>query len=365
MRVNMMLVWQNWHEKLTDAEVYREEIALGLRADTLGFDSLWSAEHHFTDYAMCPDNMQVLSYFAGRTERIQLGTGAVILPWWPQPVRVAEKLALLDHLSNGRLLIGFGRGLAPMEYERFQIDQGESRQRFDEAAEFVLQTLESGIAEFDGTYYQQPRAEIRPAPAERDWRGLLHSVAGTHDSMVTAAELGATLMGFVKGPIENEAPLIEEWRSRFRASHPDREPGAPVLVDFTYCHRDAEEAEGVVRTYLRTYFLSIMKHYDFAGSHWRDTKGYEAYQAGADMIREAGMEKAVEGYVGSQIWGTPDQIIERVRERVEVIGEYQPTMCFSFAGMPFDMVNDSLTLFAEEVLPELQRMGVSASVSGA
>ena len=133
MKVGVLLVFQNWHENLTDEEMFRSEIRLGEMAETLGYDSVWSVEHHFDDYSMCPDNTQPLSYLAGRTSSIKLGTGAVILPW-NDPLRVAEKITLLDHLAEGRVVFGMGRGLAKMEYAGFGLDMNESRERFDEAA---------------------------------------------------------------------------------------------------------------------------------------------------------------------------------------------------------------------------------------
>jgi Tetracyclin repressor-like, C-terminal domain len=107
----------------------------------------------------------------------------------------------------------------------------------------------------------------------------------------------------------------------------------------------------------------VIKHYDFAGSHWRETKGYEAYQVGADMIREAGMEAAADGYADTQIWGTPEQIVQKYRHRFEVFGDHQPNIAPSFAGLPFDKVRASLELFGEKVVPELHKMGVQAAVA--
>jgi alkanesulfonate monooxygenase SsuD/methylene tetrahydromethanopterin reductase-like flavin-dependent oxidoreductase (luciferase family) len=360
--VGLLLVWQNWHEDLSDEEMYREEIKLGLRAEELGFDSLWSAEHHFDDYSMCPDNMQVMSYFAGRTSRIKLGTGAVIVPWW-DPLRVAEKVALLDHLCDGRLILGLGRGLAKMEYEGFRADMNASREVFDEAADLLLRTLDTGIAESDGPRFPQPRVEIRPAPnPERSFRARLFCVAMSPDSVEAAGDLGATMMSFIQRPIDEHLEMIERWRERFREKHPELgEPPPPLLTDFTYCHEDAAEAERMAHEYIGRYFLSVIKHYDFAGTHWRETKGYQAYQRGADMIREAGMETAAANFVRSQIWGTPEQIVEKMRARMDVVGEFQSSLSVSYAGMPFDKVNDSLSLLGTKVVPELQKLGLTAA----
>ena len=94
MQVGMTTIFQGV-DGISDAEVWRNEVALAELAEPLGFDSVWGVEHHFTAYTMCPDVLQFLTYMAGRTKRVQLGSMAVILPWH-DPVRVAEQVALLD-----------------------------------------------------------------------------------------------------------------------------------------------------------------------------------------------------------------------------------------------------------------------------
>ena len=112
-----------------DSALYNEHLALGDLAEPLGFNSLFALEHHFTGYSMSPAPLQLLSYYAGRTHKITLGTCVIVLPWH-DPIRVAEQIALLDVLSGGRTLMGFGRGAASAEYEGFRIPMGEARGRF-------------------------------------------------------------------------------------------------------------------------------------------------------------------------------------------------------------------------------------------
>jgi alkanesulfonate monooxygenase SsuD/methylene tetrahydromethanopterin reductase-like flavin-dependent oxidoreductase (luciferase family) len=100
-------------------------MVLALLAEPLGYDRIWSVEHHFDDYAMCPDNVVLLSYLAAQTKRVKLGMGAVILPW-NDPLRVAEKMIMLDHLSDGRALFGMGRGLSRSEYAPFMVAMDRS-----------------------------------------------------------------------------------------------------------------------------------------------------------------------------------------------------------------------------------------------
>jgi alkanesulfonate monooxygenase SsuD/methylene tetrahydromethanopterin reductase-like flavin-dependent oxidoreductase (luciferase family) len=151
---------------------------------------VWSVEHHFTDYAACPDNLQFLSWLAGRTHRIQLATGAVIIPW-NDPLRVAEKVAFLDHLSDGRAVLGLGRGLARVEYEGFGIDMGESRERFDEASRMIIEALDKGFIEGEGPFYPQKRTEIRPRP-QSSFRDRLYCVGRSARDRSRASEIACT-----------------------------------------------------------------------------------------------------------------------------------------------------------------------------
>src|SRR5262245_42058059 len=175
--------------------MYDGELHLAELAERLGYDSLWVVEHHFDDYAMCPDNIVLLASVAGRTEHLRLGTGAVILPW-NDPLRVAEKMIMLDIVSGGRAIFGMGRGLFRTEYAPFRIPMNESRARFDEASAMIVEALETGWIEGDGRYYPQPRTELRPRPP-RSFRGRLYCVAGSPDSITSCVNIGAALMTIV------------------------------------------------------------------------------------------------------------------------------------------------------------------------
>src|SRR5215475_5140575 len=106
MHVGMAAIFQNPQKARSDQEVYRADLAL---AEGLGFQSVWGVEHHFTDYTMCPDVLQFLSYIAGHSRKVELGSMVVVLPWH-DPMRVAEEVSMLDNLSGGRLMLGLGRG---------------------------------------------------------------------------------------------------------------------------------------------------------------------------------------------------------------------------------------------------------------
>jgi alkanesulfonate monooxygenase SsuD/methylene tetrahydromethanopterin reductase-like flavin-dependent oxidoreductase (luciferase family) len=362
MMISYSATWGNLGLKLPPRLFVQQEVAMMELAEELGFDAAWSAEHHFdANYCACPDNFLPLSYIAGRTSTIKLGLGAVILPW-NDPVRVVEKLAMLDHLSDGRLLVGFGRGLAKMEYAGFGIDMGTSRERFDEAAEMVIRGLRTGIVEGEGRFYQQAPVEIHPAPAP-DLADRLYSVGMSPDSALIAADLGATLLCFVTAPIEQMAPLIHGYRERFKERH-GREAPPEVLVDFSYVHEDAAEAARVGRQYAGRYYESVVSHYNFDGTHFATTKGYEQYAEGAKAIRDAGLEAAADAYVAPQAGiGTPEQVVENFRRRREVIGPTSIMATFLYGAMPYGMAQASIRLFASEVMPELRKLGAGERVA--
>ena len=358
MQVGVQMIFQSWgyDKSVTDADVVADEIRLGVLADELGFHALWPVEHHFNDYSFCPDNTVFLAHMAARTERILLGTGAVILPW-NQPLRVAEKIALLDHLSGGRVLFGMGRGLARREYGGFGISMDESRDRFDEAARMILDALATGYIEGDGPYFPQPRTPLRPAP-NRSFDDRLYCVAMSPDSVLAAADLGARMVTFSQRPWADQAEAINTYKERFVGLH-GHEPGPPVICDFVYCHDDAGRAEEMAHQYIAGYLASVMEHYELQSDHLKQAKGYESYGSAVDLLKAVGLEQLCEMYLGVNVWGTPDQIIERLHARRSVVGDHDLTCCFRYAGLPYAEAEASMRLFAREVLPVVQSELVS------
>src|SRR5229473_2862723 len=180
MHVGMAAVFQNPGQAQSDRDVYLNELRLAELAEPLGFESVWGVEHHFTDYTMCPDVLQFLSYMAGRTRHVQLGSMVVVLPWH-DPMRVAEQVAMLDHLSGGRLILGLGRGAGKVEFDGFRLDMGDSRELFVEYGEALLNGLETGVMEYQGKHYTQPATAIRPAPF-KSFRGRTYAAAVSPES---------------------------------------------------------------------------------------------------------------------------------------------------------------------------------------
>ena len=362
MEIGLQLLSSSWGERdMSDSDVYKEELELALRADELGFDSIGMVEHHFEDYSFCPDNFVYLSHLAAKTKHAKLMTGAVIIPW-NEPLRVAEKAALLDELSDGRLVLGLGRGLSRREYDQFGISMDESRGRFDEATPMILSALESGVMEeHKGEFYNQPRAVIRPKPT-RSFKGRINQVAMSGDSVIEAATIGAKMMQFSYKPMEVHKQEIESYAAEYRKLHNDAPP-VPIFIDLTVCDPDPARAEKHVRKYVGDYFLSVMHHYEMLGEHFSSAQGYEEYGEAAAAMREAGMDAVLEAYLASQIAGTPQQMLDKLEERRGVCGDFDMLFCFKFAGMTQEIAMRSMETFAQEVMPEMKNLAVPRTLA--
>jgi alkanesulfonate monooxygenase SsuD/methylene tetrahydromethanopterin reductase-like flavin-dependent oxidoreductase (luciferase family) len=345
MKIGMTAVFHNPHDRRVDADVYATDLMLAGLAEPLGFDSLWTVEHHFDDYCLAPDPFQLLTYFAGRTERIQLGSMVVVLPWWQEPVRIAEKASLLDHLSNGRFILGVGRGAAWTEFEGFGIPMGESRVRFNEIAKMVVDGLERGYCEFDGEIMKQKKVKIRPAPT-RSFEGRRFAAAVSPESCEIAARLG---LGMLIIP-QKAWPLIEadiaKHREVFLACH-GAEPPPCVTSLLVYCDDDPARVREVGDVWVRQAAENTVRHYDFSGDKSKIT-GYESYRPRSeDLVKEQ---------ISLQVIGTPEQCYERIAEIHHRSGSDHFSGVFSFAGMPGADAERSIRLFAKEVLPRLQAL---------
>ena len=353
MHVGSSIFFQNFQHKRTDLEVYQNELKLADLAEPLGFDSIWGVEHHFTDYTMCPDVLQFLSYMAGRTKRVQLGSMVVVLPWH-DPMRIAEQFSVLDHLSGGRAIIGVGRGLGRVEFEGFRLDMSESRTRFAESAKMLVDALENGVAEFDGELIKQPKVDIRPKPY-KSFHGRTYAAAVSPESSLALAQLGLGILIIPQKPwseVENE---LKTYREIFQEVNGTPAP-PPIVVGFTFCHEDEGRAKEMASEYVGNYWDSIMDHYEFRSDHLKETKGYEYYGKFTEKIEQYGTQDVKEFFLDLQVWGTPDQCYDKIMSTRGRVGSDSFLAAFSFGAMPYEEVEKSMRLFAKEVLPRLKEL---------
>ena len=353
MHVGLATVFQNPHKARTDFDVYANELRLADLAEPLGFESVWGVEHHFTDYTMCPDVLQFLTYMAGRSPRLQLGSMVVVLPWH-DPMRVAEEISMLDNISGGRMILGLGRGAGKIEFDGFRLSMDESRERFVECAEMVLQGLETGYCEYDGTFVKQPRAAIRPAPF-KSFKGRTYAAAVSPDSMPVVAKLGIGILVIPQKPWKEVAAELDTYRGIYRQVNGVEAP-PPICAGWTFCDESHDRAEEMARRYIGGYYQTVLDHYDFQGDHLAKTRGYEYYGKMSEKIASYGTDKVIDFFMNLQVWGTPDECYDKIVDVRQRVGNETFVGVFSYAGMPYDEAERNMRLFARTVVPELKKV---------
>ncbi len=354
MHVGMSVIFQNPGEAVPDAQIYAQDLALARLAEPLGYESIWSVEHHFTDYTMCPDVFQFLSYMAGCTEHIQLGSMVCVLPWH-DPVRVAEEIAMLDVTSGGRVIIGIGRGTGRVEFEGFRVKMPEARARFAESADMILTGLERGWVEYDGQHIRQPRKDLRPRPT-KSFRGRTYAAAVSTESAAIMAKMGVGILIVPQKPWKTVREELATYRQTFREASGEEAP-PPYVAGWTFVDESADRAEELGRRYIGAYWDSIIKHYEFDQDHLKNTPGYEFHGQMYDMlVAPGGYERMTDFFVDLQIWGTPDQVKEKILYLQDNTYMDGFMGVFSYAGMPPEEAERNARVFAAEVLPDLKAL---------
>lgn len=354
MDIGVLMLFQN-HPNLPmdDYAMYKKELEICELAEPLGFNSIWAVEHHFTDYTLCPNPIEMLSYLAGRTRHIKLGTGAIIIPWHKDPLRVATDVAMLDNLCDRRLLLGIGRGIGRVEYDGFGVDMNDSRAIFDESSAMILDMLETGHAQaHDGKYFRQAARDIRPRPLG-PYRDRTYVTCQSPDTAELIAKKGLGMMVFAISPWKSRAKDCQAYREAFR-EYQGREAPPVVANVFVMVDEDGDKARELAHKYMADYWISALNHYEMDGTHFQGVKGYEFYAKSAGIMRDRSAGSMGDLYVNNQIFGTPEQCIAQMNAVQEMAGPVTFNVSFSYAGLPYDQVKKQMKLFAERCLPRLQ-----------
>jgi alkanesulfonate monooxygenase SsuD/methylene tetrahydromethanopterin reductase-like flavin-dependent oxidoreductase (luciferase family) len=373
MHVGMATGFAN-HSKIDDARFVREEMAQILLGEELGFDSIWITEHHFSDYSVSPNPLMYLAYLAGKTKRMRLGTQVIVVPWH-DPVRLAEHIAVLDHVSGGRAILGFGRGLARIEYEGFRIDQGQARELFDEIVELVMRAMETGFIE-GGKIFKQPRREIRPRPL-RSLKGRAFCAAGSPPSMAAAARLGLGRL-YLNQPMTDDKqrtpfsgeplkvpggqPAKDPWLEAWNDAHLNDTPPQPFVSNLVFVDESSERAHELARFSGITYRRAI-EHYELTSEHHGTIKGYESYKA--LVLKPEEIDKAVKNVIDQSVFGTPQEVLEKLEETKRKLNPQGFFPHFHTGGMPHEEAVRNMRFFAKHCLPEMKSwIGAPSTIDG-
>ena len=201
--IGLMFSFRNpraWRRPFPD--VYQDELALVQYAEALGFDTIWLTEHHFADDGYSPSVIPLAAAIAARTQTVRIGFNLLLLPLH-NAVQVAEDIATLDVLSNGRIDVGVGQGYARHEFAGYGIDRAERLGRFVEGLDVLDGLWTNDVFSFSGRYYQVDAARLMPKPVQRPapplWIG-----ATSEPGVRRAGRRGAHLLGLTNPRLQAE-----------------------------------------------------------------------------------------------------------------------------------------------------------------
>ena len=297
---------------------FREFVERNVEAESLGYHSTFLVEHHFTGFGQVSATLNLLTWIGARTTSLRLGTAVIVLPWH-NPVLLAEQIATLDLLSNGRVDAGIGKGYRMKEFAGFSISMDEADARFEECLEVMLKAWTSDTPwSHQGTYWQYNEVVVEPPSTQKPhpqiWMG-----AGSPRSVKQVAQLGFNMLLGQFDSFEMIAEEVALFKSEVESLGRVFNPMSVAvarsvnLVDSTAEYDQALESRMAARR--RTQNLALRP--DF-----QDTR--DSAEAGT-------------------IYGSPDQVSEKIQALHDIGIEY--VLLNAPAGI------STLRRFAKDVMP--------------
>ncbi len=317
-------------------------------ADQIGFDYAWCVEHHFLEeYSHCSAPEVFLGAASQRTERIRLGHGIIQLTT-NQPHRVAERVATLDLLSNGRVEFGMGEGAGPAELHPFNIRVRDKRDRWEEAVKAIIPMFTNESWEFDGEYYDFPARNVVPKPYQKPHPPLWVACSNIQ-TIAKAGEWGLGALGFTFVSPEAAKAWVNNYYNQLlhnanRLADYPVNPNIAMVAGFMCAETDEEAIEKAAGW---TFFIFALSHYGRKGVDAPGTGNlWEEYQEWRET------DKAKEALTAGLI-GSPETIRRKLRQYREA--HVDQVILLNQAGKTSHQdICDSLRLFAKEVMPEFQ-----------
>jgi alkanesulfonate monooxygenase SsuD/methylene tetrahydromethanopterin reductase-like flavin-dependent oxidoreductase (luciferase family) len=332
------------HERLHD------EVAVAVAADRAGFKFGWFTEHHFLrEYSHISANEVFMGYVAARTERMHLGSGIFNLtPPVNHPARVAERVAMLDHLSDGRFELGVGRGSSSTEYQGFGIpDADATRDLFDEALPEVVRMLTTDPYAYEGEGFAMPERTVLPRPYTLP-HPPLWMACGSPTTFARAGRLGMGALCFTMGDPEDLKPLIETYRDALAAC--DEPLGAykndnVACVSMLLCLDDRDRAIELFRT-------SNASHYQSLVIRWLDSIPLPLdIDRESFTVPEPTREELVAAVdAGTRSLGAPEDVARSV-DRWRDAGADQLIFGMLDNTLPAEVALESIEVFGREIVP--------------
>ena len=331
---------------VTPQQVYAEALDQIARADELGIHQVWLTEHHFMDDAYCPAPMIAAAAIAGRTRRIRIGQGVVLLPFYGHPLRLAEDTAVLDVASGGRFELGVGRGYRQHEFDGFGINIKHRKRMTEEGLEILKLAFSGERFSYTGQHYQVQNARLAPLPVQRPppiWLGAVSAKARRE-----IAQAGHPLLISLLTDIEETKHEFSDHINALVATGRDPKDYPRALIREFYVAEDQETAWREVKPhflhiYRKVYCPPYLPFYDRNpdGTQRLVTDPQDEYLE-SERFRH-----------NRHIIGDPDFCVRQLRRYRDEVGIDNIILRMQFPGQPMAQVMKSLELLVKEVIPRV------------
>ena len=332
----------------SEAQVYADALAEIELADALGFHGAWLVEHHFMpSYSHSSKPELILAALARRTRRLRLGLGVIPLPYH-HPVHVAERIATLDLLCDGRLEVGIGRGFSPAEYTAFGVAMADSRALVDETLVLLRHVAYGGPIHFAGRHATLDGVQIVPSAVQRPYPPLW-TAAVSPETFDWAAREG---LGVLAGPFKPWFMVDADLR-RYRAAWRHAAPPRVGMTVGIVCLRDGARARRLAAPAFRWFYDALLRV--TAPVLENLLPSYEQFHDLGRFRRlfRLGARLRVLELAGLALAGTPAECLARMR-RYRDAGVTHLLLAVGAGALPTDVVRESLQCIAEDVLPALR-----------
>jgi alkanesulfonate monooxygenase SsuD/methylene tetrahydromethanopterin reductase-like flavin-dependent oxidoreductase (luciferase family) len=354
-----------WHESQTSEDIYRAAVDHAQLADVFGFECIWLGEHHFSRHGIYGNVLTLGAFIAARTDRLRIGTAVIVLPLH-HPLRVAEEVATVDVLSNGRVDLGVGSGYQRMEFERLGVNIDESRARFAESLDIIQAAWSQDNLQYEGKFYQwsgsddyELAMDVQPKPYKQRRPNIYIAVSTSPETIEMAARRNMRIL--LGGPtdIMGVAPqVIERWQEAMRAAGNDPTGiDIPVAKGIYVAETDEKAAADIAATD-RFWDLKLLNYIGSPISPGgKIPPGYEHWGNRAEDRRNT-QQKNTAGT--DALIGSPETVAKRIKD-LQDMGINYIFGGFGLPGMPEADKRRSIELFGREVLPRFAESPVTAA----
>ena len=351
----------SYFDPVKGAANYGEHLDEMAYCEELGFDGVVFNEHHYSAYGTMPSPNLIASALSQRTKKIKIGVLGNILPLRNHPVRVAEEYAMIDCLSNGRLIAGFVRGIPP-EYIWYGVNPEESRGRFEEAYNLIMTAWTEPVWSHEGKFFKLHDCAIWPRPVQQP-----------HPPIWIAARSAESVEWCVKrhlpcAQVYQTTGQIEDTFSYYRAKAKeegwDAQPDQFILCRHIYIDDTEQKAQANIEAAMAYFFTVFNRGFNEAINKDAVDKQLQAAltsERSFSYFREGNRERFdfskmdYDGLVksGYLIAGTPDNVAKQIQDQMKQVGAGHFMGMFHIGNLKHDKVINSLDLFKKEVMPRL------------